>query len=71
MFLFSFKLKEGTIVAGYVTEEEEDDSDVENNQNKVEIKKDQIINSEDLVVKKTDEVKGLDTGIVKEFVKPQ
>lgn len=71
MFLFSFKLKEGTIVAGYVTEEEEDDSDVENNQNKVEIKKDQIINSEDLVAKKTDEVKGIDTGIVKEFVKPQ
>jgi hypothetical protein len=71
MFLFSFKLKEGTIVAGYVTEEEEDDSDVENNQNKGEIKKDQIINSEDLVAKKTDEVKGMDTGIVKEFVKPQ
>lgn len=71
MFLFSFKLKEGTIVAGYVTEEEEDDSDVENNQNKVEIKKDQIINSEDLVAKKTDEAKGIDTEIVKEFVKPQ
>lgn len=47
-FSLCFKLKEGTIVNGYITEEEEDDSDVDkdNNKNKVNTTNDKI-NSED------------------------